>query len=345
MGGCPSDDKAYIVSTEPPVRFGFILGIHRRCGTNFLYRLLLGHPDCDGIGPIGEDYLVQHTDLLMQYVESVKSSWNPEWRMHTVHEGRDTFYQYIGDSILRLLQDQSDRHCLATGGNGSSGRRDHRSRVVVTKTPAVGGASNFFTFFPDACLILLVRDGRAVVESGVRSFGWHFEKASREWACAARQILAILATTSVSRQVKLVRYEDLVQDDQTVLKGIFDFLGLDPQRYDFGETTNLGVIGSSDLARKGGAVHWDAMPQADGFTPLKRFERWTPAMHERFNWIAGREMEMLGYDVKPTHPPGCMGRLLHRLRDVCWYVQALAPEIRGFVLRIPAKARRLFQIT
>ena len=53
------------------------------------------------------------------------------------------------------------------------------------------GTTSFgiFDLFPDDYLIVLVRDGRAVVESKQRSFGETFESAAREWAAGAETIL------------------------------------------------------------------------------------------------------------------------------------------------------------
>lgn len=305
---------------EAKNRTAFILGIHRRSGTNFLSRLLHEHPDCRGIGPIGEDYLLQHTDVLRKYVENVKGSWNPDWRIHSIRNGHESLYRSLGDAVLQWLQAQSLIHDLQEQQGDLTQHDNGGGGVVVTKTPSVDGLPNFFVFFPQAYLILLIRDGRAVVESGMRSFGWCFEIACREWRRAARNILAFDGLSSCPDQVRLVRYEQLVQDTQSELMDIFAFLGLESTRYDFAASGSLGVIGSSELARNEEKVHWNAVPMQDDFKPLRRFDHWTVSMHQRFNWIAGREMHLLGYAVETTPPLGIMTRLYYRVLDAFWCV-------------------------
>ena len=58
---------------------------------------------------------------------------------------------------------------------------DH-GRRLVTKNPSVIGIERVFTFFPTAQVIILLRDGRAVVESCLRTFAWDFDLATRRWA-------------------------------------------------------------------------------------------------------------------------------------------------------------------
>lgn len=74
----------------------------------------------------------------------------------------------------------------------------------------MAGLDNFFRIFPDQPLILLVRDGRSVVESGMRSFNWDFEQAAHDWADAAQRIKNLSETyNKAEKKCLVVRYEDL----------------------------------------------------------------------------------------------------------------------------------------
>jgi hypothetical protein len=126
-----------------------------RSGTNFLANLLVIHPDC-GSPKVHEDYLLAQAQHLERYVAGVCSHWKPEWEL-----GQSDVFAALGDGLLRLLGQGVDR------------------RRLVTKTPSVQNLPLVFKLFPQAQLLLLVRDGRAVAESGVKTFRtWTFEKAT-----------------------------------------------------------------------------------------------------------------------------------------------------------------------
>jgi len=311
----------------------FLLGIHQRCGTNFLHRLLTAHPDCHG-GPIGEDFLIQHLGLLKRYIDTVEGSWNPEWRLHTARDGENIFCHCMGGAISQLVQELSRSNAPEDGHVETEMRAS--SQLVLSKTPSFGGLSFFAEFFPHAPLLLLVRDGRAVVESGMRSFGWSFEKATREWAVAARRLLSIRDATGDTPHFMIVKYEDLVLDTRVSLASIFTFLGLAEDRYDYERAAGVGVIGSSDLAQSS-SVHWDAVPKSDAFKPLDRFRDWSRWRHQRFNWIGGREMEQLGYELISTGSLPVLMRPYYHALD-CWLsCRVLGRALGGFARQCMAR--------
>ena len=144
--------------TVPPTPV-FILGITQRSGTNLLYRALLEHPDCVPARQPGEDFLVHGVDHLRRYVDSVAAQWNPEW---------DLAGERAAD-LARALGRGWLAHLRPEGG----------AAAFVTKTPSVRGIAHVHRFLPEARVLALVRDGRDVAESGVRSFGWTYGEAFR----------------------------------------------------------------------------------------------------------------------------------------------------------------------
>jgi hypothetical protein len=287
----------------------FVAGIYPRSGTNHLVDLLCAHPDCASPAPIWEDYLLAHAGHLEAYAEAVSRHWNPSWG--------------AGDADRRAL--------LSALGGGIAEFLRSRAKAprVVTKTPSVAGLAHFAALFPDAHLLVLVRDGRAVVESGVRSFGWFRDGAIHGWARAARDLLAFEANARVPGLRYLrVHYEELVGQPEATLRGLMDFLGLDAARYDFARAASLPVRGSSTEGRSaGGRVRWRGVERTADFAPIERFRHWSRAQHARFEWIAGDALRALGYASEA--PPDGPGRAVwNRLLDLRLHAALGLPRFR-----------------
>lgn len=283
----------------------FILGIMQRSGTNYFYDLLRLHPRCGSSTLFFEDNLTRYSDSLINYVSSLRKSWEA---IKTVDpETEAALLRHLGDGILSFLESQV--------GEGQ--------RVLV-KTPSVENLPHFFRLFPSVSLLLLVRDGRAVVESGMKGFGWNFEKATRNWARAARSILDFDRVTKNSgHRYLIVRYEDLVTDLEKEVRRVLDFLGLDASQYDFQAAARLPVRGSS-LFRGTGAtenrVHWRPLEKNPEFNPLGRWERWGAFRHKRFNWIAGGALSLFGHQ-KQFDKDGFLEGMVHGGLDGTWKVR------------------------
>ena len=232
----------------------FILGMLQRSGTNFLRDLLVRHPACAGTEVVAEDFLVHHAELLEEYCDWVHGHWADQYYPEEVEEGRVRLMRRLGDGLLEFVRESVE------------GRRP------VVKTPSVRNIRLFYELFEDADLLVIVRDGRDLVESGMRSFGWGFEEAVRNWAHAVRTIRAFEERVgAANRRWRLVRYEDLVTDLEGALRAVFDTVGLDPRDFDFEAAGNLPVRGSSTYRGGRDEVHWEAVGQTDTFRPLRRW--------------------------------------------------------------------------
>ena len=290
----------------------FIQGIYPRSGTNHLLNLLCVHPDCASPSPIWENQLLARAQHLDAYVDAVSASWNPDWGVVPAHER--ALLAALGEGIGGFLRGLAD------------GRR------VVTKTPRVDQLSRFGALFPRAFLLILVRDGRAVVESGARSFRWFRDGAIHGWAEAARSIRDFdAAERGGNLRYRIVRYEQLVEAPETCLKEILEFLELDVARYDFAQAKALPVRGSSSVGRRSGeAVHWDGSPRAIDFDPVGRWRQWSRWQHARFNWIAGDALRDLGYAPVKTQG-GSAERVWNLLLDLRYCgARALRPAVNAW---------------
>jgi len=294
----------------------FISGILQRSGTNFLQDLLLLHADCC-TGGIFEDYLIPSSPLLMQFLSTLTESWDPNWFTEPRSAIRRKLGHALGRALLKFFCD--DRQV---------------ARYLVMKTPSTLHLQSVFELFPTARVLVIVRDGRDVVESGIRTFGWNWECAVRQWRDSAARILTSLAHPSVGSRTLLIRYEDLLADTPREMTRIIEFLGLEPARYDFTATDRLAVRGSCEFGRRTGCnVGWEPVPRTAVFAPVGRHRVWTARKQQRFAWLAGEASHQLGYAVEPTAAAGTLYALLDWSQDLRWAVRAGSRRFRFLVRR------------
>lgn len=256
----------------------FIMGIMPRSGTNFLHRLLCQHPDCGAINttPVREDYVLHHGYWLSTYTKRLRWQWG--------HWGADS--DFVAPLSTNLGVGISDFLATLTD-----------AKRFVTKTPSVSNIESFFEFFPHAQLLVIVRDGRSVVASGMSGFGWNFETASREWGKAARNILSFEEKNHRFKdRFKIVTYESLNANTVDSLQDIFQFLELDPGQYDFEAALDTPIYGSSYMKEEGQKVTWAPKEKSNEIVGGNRWDDWSNFEHQRFNKLAGKELTQLGYE-------------------------------------------------
>lgn len=272
----------------PATRPIFILSLTRRSGTNFLYQLLGRHPD---VAPsrLYEDFILHDAHLLYEYVQSTERNWHPGWAGASVAAA---LVRELGDGLRRFL--------VGVGSEqGNCGKR------LVTKTPSIQNASTLFQLLPDAFLVIILRDGRDTVESGVRSFGWSYEEATRAWCAQAAKLLQFKREQIEHRdRYRIVRFEDLTANPEGQLREILGFLELDASQYDFTTITSVPVYGSSTFRGSRGGIDWEPVAKTDAFNPIGRWECWSAYRRRRFSRVAGRLMHELGYNCEPWRGSG-----------------------------------------
>lgn len=256
-----------------------LLGISHRSGTSFVSHLMELHPDC-AVSPISEDFIISESNDLVRFARRVSRRWKPFWKERRPAE--DVICEFLGRGLLALLRSRT-----TNGGK----------RRLFTKTPDVRNLPLVRKIFPGCKLLIIVRDGRSVTESLARGMRLSFESAMRRWAGGARRIQDFLHETGHPLPEHLVvRYEDLVTDLRKEMRRIFGFVGLDHRKYNFREAARLPVFGSSFFqGGRPGALHWNPVAKTPDFRPLERWEHWGRARHMRFNWVAGRYLELFGY--------------------------------------------------
>lgn len=310
----------------------FIQGILQRSGTNFLRDLLCLHPDCDINGPVWEDNLLSNSDLLIRYAESTYNGWNPDWHVAEKLGSSDLLCKSIGDGLISFLNKQAEIREVQNGNVKQESQENDCPKRLVTKSPKVNNLRHFLKLFPSAQLLIIIRDGRSVVESGVRSFQWDYERKMKEWDQAARKILQFdQEMRSTHPNYMIVRYEDLFTNKEKELRKIFSLTGLDPDKYNFEAATNLPISGSSELLNKGEKeVHWRAVTKSGDFNPLDRWKEWDRDRHERFNWIAGKALTAFGYKKQSYHED-----------KILWYIRNVYMDMKRITRTLLKRSSRL----
>ncbi|MDX6288086.1 MAG: protein-tyrosine sulfotransferase [Frankiales bacterium] len=306
----------------------FLLGILERSGTNFLWDLFRAHPDCGVRRPIWEDKLLGPAHMLEQYVDTVVATWDENWLAPAEERGK--LMRALGDGLVSWV---------------TSAAEPLQSHVIV-KTPSVENLPLFDDLFGDEVkLLILIRDGRSVVESGVRSFGWSYPLVMKKWADAARTILtAQQMFAETGRRYHLVRYEDVLADQRGQLTEIFTFCGLDPTRFDFEAAEAMPVRGSStERVEAGAPVDWAKVERPDDFAPQRRHVGWDDGLRHLYAEIAGDASVALGYPLEPLPPltPAVRGSLVcYRAELAAKLGQRQVRLLRGRALRAAARSRR-----
>ena len=299
-----------MASKEARERYGnrpiLVLGLMPRTGTNYLGRLLRTHRDCTTAKTLYEDFLVYSLPDFDNCVEGIATNWPKRWPCHRrLGELRGR----LGEALLAFLEDDMR----------SPGKRP------VFKTPSVRGIDHIDRFLPQADVVIVLRQGPATIESGMRSFNWDFETACKRWGSAVRTVLSA-AERRKARCLKpfvLVRYEDLATDTGRVLNLIAAQIGLDPAGFDWKRLADFPVYGSSQQDK----LTWDPGVKTTDFNPLARAAHWPAHAIRRFDHLSNGLSTKLGYELPFGHSKGRLAAARQRLHDardrLPWRLQQL----------------------
>jgi len=173
-----------------------LLCVCPRSGSNYLEKLLLLHPQCRK-SKVPEDFFLANSETLLNFCRSVAESWDDWWLRRL--GGASRLAMHIGTALLRFADPGLEQE-------GPVG--DFR---LVLRSPTTEGIATAAILFPNARVVVLVRDGPATIESGRRSFNWPYEEAMLGWRQSVRRVLSFLASADGPR-CQLIRFEDLTAD-------------------------------------------------------------------------------------------------------------------------------------
>lgn len=257
----------------------FIIGITRRSGTNFLFNLLVNHPKCQPAHIPNEDNLLLHSHLLKEYIDKTTARRRDYWQGMTKKEFETQLTGKLGSAL-------SDFLIPDTAAN----------KTIITKTPFTKGLENIFTLFPNSKLIILTREGKNAVESGVQSGFWNHEEGMNHWSENANDIIAFQQKSKEHiDKYRVIKYEDLFLNTTTVLRELFDFCGLDATKMSEELINNLPIKGSSQHKTVEGRLDWSPQKRTADFKPLARAAHWDEQLNDAYHKICSEIGLQLGY--------------------------------------------------
>jgi hypothetical protein len=200
-----------------------------RSGTTMLGAILGTHSDCLCV-PEGQFIVdtLQGKDYDLKHVEV-----NPVLQQITKHPRFKTWMEHLDPPNWPGEQPEAEYSTIVEWLVMLYGQKNGKSSPIlwVEHTPSnIKRAVTLASIFPDAKLIHLVRDGRAVAASFLK-INWgpkSVDQAAQYWL----QILAFgLAAESFLGEDRIMRvyYEDLVREPETSLQSICTFLNIDYQ--------------------------------------------------------------------------------------------------------------------
>ncbi|MCS4155852.1 hypothetical protein GGQ03_003157 [Salinibacter ruber] len=254
----------------------------------------------------GEDHFLSKSDLLRLFAERVYGHWSVDWSLKKKNTSKDVLGA-IGEGLLKFLRSQ------AITENGQTA--EENTSTVVTKTPHPKNVGLFDRLFHDSFLILLIRDGRAVTESRMRTFEESFDEAVQAWRRGAREVIRFVEEHGwTSDWHRVLKYETVFKDPEEELRQIYDDVGMNFSSYPSSYLEEIAVVGSSTYGEDGEGVTWEEKQDDGSFNPLNRFQDWEKEKHERFEWLAGEEFRNLGYTTSQPITSASVAR--HYLLDV-----------------------------
>lgn len=262
----------------------FLYGVSPRCGTNHLNHMISLHPDVTFPRYLQEDEFASEMSTLVDMADRLDLRWRfnleRQERDATVPTGSDVC-EALGKAMTDLYIKQPTYHT-------------NRSFLLL-KSPKPFGIEHIHRFFPDACPIVLIRDGKSVVESSLRSFGESFEynvDVFNQYAHALRSAVDYWKYHGL--KFLCVRYEALVNDRNTTIRQALEACGLDSSKYDFAHHEDDKVMGSCET-RKDNRWVWQISEKHENFNPLERSSHWSCGQILHYKEVCGWYDRYFGY--------------------------------------------------
>ncbi len=259
----------------------FVNGVLPRSGTNFIANALALHPAIAAFPRRLYEF------PLLQTAPGARALRH-EWLAHFPYNAS-------------LVRDHEFFACLASGWLADL-QGEAPDRHLLFKSPHLRQLALFRATLPDDRLVVCLRDGRDVVASTLDSFKDHsrstrrsFRQLVHEWRLATEAALDCAPDGPHAHpHTVIVRYEDMVADQESEIRRILPALGLDPAAFPFAQLERLPVFGSS-AAGPDGEWRWRRAERDAGFKPVGRFANWPEHRKRAFLHLAGDTLRRAGY--------------------------------------------------
>ena len=170
---------------------------------------------------------------------------------------------------------------------------------LMMKVPEAKGLAYFSRVFPHETALLLMRDGRDVVSSSLKTWPRkRFSHVASEWDRNARLMLEYEAAhhNDSLKPVTLgiFRYEDILAEPDAFIRDLCKRSDLPVDEYPFHAIDSIPSRGSSST-RKRGQVTWQPRDKKPDYSPTGHWRSWTRRDLNRFYKIAGETLNAAGY--------------------------------------------------
>lgn len=253
-----------------------IHGILPRAGTVYAGQLLRLHPELHPFPHnLYEVPFLQLSDRVLQLQEQFLANH----RHNRGKVGETDFLTLFGSALVAHLH-----------AGTPAGKR------MLVKVPSVEYLHFFPHVYPHEHLLVLVRDGRDLVDSTVRTWPmFPFSFACRRWRRAAEMVVRFDEQWEGPHDgYWLARYEDAVHDPEGFVREACRRFGLDEGAYPYAEIESIRVRGSSTVTAAGEVV-WEPQERPEAFRPVGRWRRWPERKKRTFKRLAGGMLLALGY--------------------------------------------------
>lgn len=253
-----------------------IHGILPRAGTVYAGQLLRLHPDLHAFPH--NLYEVPFLQLSHQVLR-LQEEFLANHRHNRGKLGESDFLTLFGSALLAYLHADTPA-----------------DKRMLIKVPSVEYLHFFPHVYPHEHLLVLVRDGRDLVDSTVRTWPmFPFSFACRRWRRAAEMIVRFHEKwKDEGRGYWLARFEDTVENPESFVRAACHHFGLDEDAYPFAEIDRIRVRGSSAVTAAGDVV-WEPQELPDDFQPVGRWRGWSARKKWTFKQLAGDMLLALGY--------------------------------------------------
>lgn len=205
------------------------------------------------------------------------------------------FMPYVGEAWMQYLTQSSGE------------------KTALFKEPSVDSFDAMFQLFPRAKVVLMVRDGRDLIESLLTAgFGlpprsirnphhWRrflpdedFKILCRQLKGAASKLETFLqgeVAAALTRQVKMVRFEDLFSSPDNVLSDVLAWCDLPLDEFDWDAFRTMPVRGSSFLRDEDGSMNFGSgVTRSVEFNPVGRWRTWSDRRKAYYERTAGTKL-------------------------------------------------------
>lgn len=255
----------------------FIQGIMPRSGTVYAGELIRLHPDLYSF----PNHMWEFPALVVSPdVVRIQEKFIQGYRYNLEKFESGDFLPLFGAALIAYLHESAPQ-----------GQR------VLVKMPSVQYLSAFFAMFPFENLLILVRDGRDLVHSTLRTWRQlNIVQVCLRWNRSARMVLATMDQfAEQGRQgYWLARYEDALGEPEAFVKEACRQFNLDESLYPYERIEKIRVIGSTKLENQG-KVAWQHLKRPKDFQPTGYWKNWSTLRKLVFKAIAGRALIELGY--------------------------------------------------